>query len=191
MMNAPRGLTLPETLLVLLLAAILTAIAVPPLQRFLVRESLTAYANEFLAAFNLARLEAIRRRTSTTLCRSADYHSCDTENRGWEIGWILYEDRNADGTRQTATEPLIRAWGPLAARYTLRSNISNFTHRIRFNPLGVVANNGVGGLLILCYDNERVGARAIVIRPLRPRLALDTNGNGIPESESGDIERCS
>jgi type IV fimbrial biogenesis protein FimT len=184
-----RGFTLVELMVTVAVAAVVLALAVPSFQTTLRNHRLTTYANEFIAALNLARTEAIRRGQRVVLCKSANGSSCQTGGNNWEIGWIAFVDLDRNGnnenTRQ-ATEPILRVWPALPAGFTLRPN-NNFGNYLRYGPDGSANNIGT---FALCYHNNRVDAKAIVITRLRPRLGQDTNGNRIPENDSGDITSC-
>ncbi len=188
-MRSSQGVTLIELMVVLAIAAIMLTVAVPSLRESFTRNRLTNQANTFMAALNLARTEAIRRGQSVTLCKSSDGNSCQTTGKNWEIGWIAFVDTDKNGTRNTgsgSTETLLRAWPALPSGYSLRPN-ANFDNFLRYNPRGEANNQGT---FAICYNNQRVDAKAIVITRLRPRLGHDRNGNRIPENDAGDISSC-
>ncbi|MCX7607927.1 MAG: GspH/FimT family protein [Anaerolineales bacterium] len=145
---------------------------------------LTSATNEFMAALNFARSEAIKRGQSVTLCKSSTGTSC-TASSNWEQGWIAFVDANANGSLDSG-ETVLRVWPALPAKYSLRPN-NNFNNYLRYDPRGAANNLGT---FAICYNNQKVGAKAIVITRLRPRLGLDSNGNKIPENDSGDITSC-
>ncbi|GAB6049938.1 hypothetical protein JCM16106_07820 [Hydrogenophilus islandicus] len=184
-----RGFTLVELMVTVAVAAVVLALAVPSFQTTLRNHRLTTYANEFIAALNLARTEAIRRGQPVVVCKSQDGNTCLEGGNKWEVGWIAFVDLNGDDKRQTTgstPEPLLRVWPALPAGFTLRPN-NNFDNYLRYGPDGSANNFGT---FALCYQNNRVDAKAIVITRLRPRLGQDTNGNRIPENDSGDITSC-
>lgn len=178
----PRGtgITLIELLVVIAIAAILAGIAVPSFNDTIRRNRIDTAANTFLNALNYARTEAIRRNTYIALRKSGSQ---------WENGYVAFVDSNANGTIDTGEET-IRTWQGLPTGYTLRSNITNFSNTVRYNARGEVDNNAVGGYFIVCHNNQLQGARAVILTRMRPVLAADTNGNGIPESDSADISSC-
>jgi type IV fimbrial biogenesis protein FimT len=174
-------------------AAVLLGLGVPAFRQTLISNRLTASANEFMAALNYARSEAIRRGRRVVLCKSSSGTRCDTGGNKWEIGWMAFVDSNKD-CKWNSGEDILRTWPALPEGYTLRPNTNNFYNCLRYNPQGAVDNNNVGGTFALCYQEKREGAKAIVIKPLRPRLGIDRDGDRIPEKEtdSGDknIESC-
>ena len=188
-----RGFTLVELMVTVAVAAVVLALAVPSFQTTLRNHRLTTYANEFIAALNLARTEAIRRGKAVVLCKSANGSSCQTGGNNWEIGWIAFVDSDPSGTKNSrdSTELILRVWPALPAGYTLRPNHNSFYNSISYGADGSVNNNKIVGTFALCYQNNRVDAKAIVITHLRPRLGQDTNGDQIPEGKDGqNIRSC-
>jgi type IV fimbrial biogenesis protein FimT len=180
-----RGFTLIELMVAVSVAAVLLGLGVPAFRQTLISNRLTASANEFMAALNYARSEAIRRGVPVVLCKSSSGTSCDTGGNKWEIGWMAFIDANKDG-KWNSGEDILRVWPALPEGYTLRPN-NNFDNYLRYDPQGAANNIGT---FALCYQEKREGAKAIVITRLRPRLGIDSNGNQIPETDSGDIASC-
>jgi type IV fimbrial biogenesis protein FimT len=182
-MKKNKGTTLIELMVTITIATILISIAIPSFRDLIIRNRLSAATNDLVAGINYARAEAIKRGISMTLCKSSSGTACDGAE--WENGWIAFTDLNADGDLDTG-ENILRVWSSLPTDYTLRPN-NNFVNFIRYNALGEANNIGT---FAVCHDNESAKAKAIVVTRLRPRLGLDTNGNGIPEADSGDIDSC-
>lgn len=188
-----RGVTLIELMVTLAVAAILLSQAAPGFRDTIIRNRLVTFTNEFMAAINYARSEAIKSGKSVTVCKSSSGTGCTTTGSQWENGWIVFIDDNANGSSETG-ETVLRVWPSIPSGYTLRTNSTNFTNYLRYNALGAVANNSVGGTFALCYNNQTTDARTIAITQLRPRLGIDSNGNRIPEKDvngvSTDISNC-
>lgn len=71
-----HGFSLIELLVVVAIVAILAAAAAPSLISVVNGNRLTAQANEVMASLQQARMEAIRRNRSVTVCRTTDGTTC-------------------------------------------------------------------------------------------------------------------
>ena len=73
------GFTLIELMITLAVAVILLVIAVPSFRTMTISNRLTTTANDVVSALNTARMEAIKRNTSTQLCsNNATLNTSDT-----------------------------------------------------------------------------------------------------------------
>src|SRR5512140_2555722 len=85
--HKPRadGFTLVETMVVLVVAALLISVGVPSLTAALDAARLTSASNTFLAHLHYARSEAIKRSGRVVMCKSSDGQSCNPAG-GWDQG---------------------------------------------------------------------------------------------------------
>ena len=97
----PRGFTLVELMVTLLVLAILLGVAVPSFRDAALSSRLTAYANDLVASAQIARSEAIKRNVDITLCASAGGLACDAGG-AWEGGWIVRTEGGVVLQRQPA-----------------------------------------------------------------------------------------
>jgi type IV fimbrial biogenesis protein FimT len=84
----PRGFTLIELMVAIMVLSILLGIAVPSFRDAALGSRLTGYANDLVAGVQIARSEAIKRNAPVMLCASEDGETCGTD-AGWEVGWIV------------------------------------------------------------------------------------------------------
>src|SRR5262245_11096230 len=90
--SAP-GFGLIELVIVIAIVAILTVIALPSYSRIMTRNRVVTDTNNFVAAINLARNEAVARGRPVTVCASANGTSCDgTGATDWSAGYIVFTD---------------------------------------------------------------------------------------------------
>ncbi len=109
------GFSIIELMIVLLLASAILAIGAPSFGDMVRNNQLTAAANDFLAAAQVARTEAIKRQARVVLCASSTPESANaTCNNGDYTGWIAFVDNNGDCLRAN-NEPLVRSGGPLGS----------------------------------------------------------------------------
>jgi len=86
--RGPRGFTLIELMIALVILGILVTFAVPSFNDAALSSKLTGFSNDLLASAQVARSEAIKRNAAVTLCRSTNGTSCAASG-GWEAGWIV------------------------------------------------------------------------------------------------------
>lgn len=104
MFNLPKsstGYTLLELMITLTVAGILMGVAVPSFTSVIDSNRLTTYANDLVTSLNFARSEAIKRNLRVSLCKSTTGSSCATSNN-WAQGWIIFTDRNNNGTYESS-----------------------------------------------------------------------------------------
>ena len=91
--GSTRGFTLMELLITISVLAILTTLALPAFTQFIQNNRLAGQANEFVAATQLARSEAIKRGVNVAVCSSDDGDAC---GGAFTDGWIVIEDPGGD-----------------------------------------------------------------------------------------------
>jgi type IV fimbrial biogenesis protein FimT len=101
------GFTLPELAVVLGVAAVVLAVAVPDLRDLLQRQRLRAAAADLFGAVNLARAQALARGHKVKLVPR------DPQGIDWRTGWTVFADGDGDGLRGPGDE-VIAEHGPLA-----------------------------------------------------------------------------
>ncbi|MCS6944633.1 MAG: GspH/FimT family protein [Sutterellaceae bacterium] len=183
-----RGLSLVELLVVLAIFAVLLGIGVPSLHNYVASSRLSSAASEFFAALNFARSEAMRRQARVVIAHNGVAHS-----RDWTAGWRMFVDTNAND-QLDAGEEIIRQGGALAPPLTLFGSAS-FANTIGFDSSGRLTHAG-GGSFVLCYGPVLVAdgqarSRAVIVNVSgRVRIALDTDGDRVPELDSGPVPNC-
>ena len=108
-MKKDSGFTLIEMMVVLAVASVLLGVGIPKLSVFFQNGRMTTNTNALVAAFQIAKSEAIKRQGPVTVCRSASAASCDSTDavntctcdldaaNTWEDGFIVFFDPGADG----------------------------------------------------------------------------------------------
>lgn len=177
------GLTLIELLVTIAIAAILLGVAIPNFQSFFINNRLVTSANDFVAALNTARSEAIRRGVSISLVKNSA-----TGGDWGSAGWSLFVDSDSDGTLD-AGETVLKVGEALPSPLTLYAN-NNFTNFIRFKSTGETTNNGT---FVFCYggvlqEGGESRSRAIIVNSIgRVRVAVDSDGDGAPNKDDPTV----
>lgn len=168
------GVTLVESLVVLAVASILLAIAVPGYAYLVGTSRLAAATNDFVTALHLARSEAVKRGMRVTVCKTRDAlaaaPSCDA-GAAWEQGWLVFVDGGTRGVLD-ASDILLRAQGRVTG--VIYTPPHNYRRYISYLPSGASQGSGnlANGTLSLCATGSR---RDIVINNAgRLRLVTGT-----------------
>lgn len=183
------GFTLPELVVTLAVAAILVTVAVPNFRTFIQNSRINGTADNFLAALQQARSEAITRGDKVILCRTADPSTdgCgDSGDKDWASGWLMYAVPTEPGeVNYTASgdNVLIRRGLPAAQGVAVTSDTDGNTW-LTFGGDGTLdepMGNGDNVVLYAVCDDRGEDAGKLVVIPLigRPYLTDDlTNAPG-------------
>ena len=92
-MQHQRGFTIAELIIVVIIAAVLAAVAVPNLSEFVKDNSRATRVNTMVTALNYARGQAVTRNARVSICKSAGFVACDAAGGGnFENGWMVFTD---------------------------------------------------------------------------------------------------
>ncbi len=168
------GFTLIELLIVVSIIGITLGIAVPSFQSLVASNRLTASANSLLSALQLAKSEAIK----------SNYLIVVSKNTTWANGWIVFADKNQDGSQATdGTEPTISTFDSIATGFTIKpvSFITpGFANNVTYRPDGRSTTNGS---FYFCSPASTADFRRVVIAPTG-RVRIET-----PATESSSPQK--
>lgn len=158
-----RGFTLYELLVAMLVMGVIFGFGVPNLLEFTRNNRMAATANDLVTAMLLARSEALKGRTTVTLCASPEpivnNPSCDVDasDADSEGGYIVWIDTDRDAVVDGGEQLLLQRDDP--------------------QDITVLANNGSGYVQfgINGFVTTAVGAGA----PATEILFCDTRGNTV------------
>jgi type IV fimbrial biogenesis protein FimT len=156
--RSQRGFSLLELMVGVTVLAVLLGLAVPTFRDVIESNRVVAQNNDFIAALNSARSEAIKRSNAVTMCASANGAACSGAT-SWSSGWITFADINSNGNLD-GSEVVLFQTGSMVGGLTLDSG--TFT-AVRYNGMGML--NGVAGTFTLrksgCTSTTGLRARRI------------------------------
>nr|WP_298059316.1 GspH/FimT family pseudopilin [uncultured Halomonas sp.] len=152
MKQLSQGFTLLELLVVILLMAMMTTLAIPSFIAFGERNALSAAVNQLQSALAFARNTAITQRIEVTVCPADD----DRENctNDWENELLVIAGDKRDGLN---TEDILRVFP------ALNSVDVTYNRRYRafhFNTLGHIET--YIGSLYICPHGAEQGSRLVM-----------------------------
>ncbi|MDB5761355.1 MAG: pilus assembly protein FimT [Herminiimonas sp.] len=155
-----------ELMAILAIASVLLAIGVPSFRSLIQNQRMTTTVNDFFAAVNLARSEAIQRGARVDLVPAGD-------GTDWTRGWVVLIDRNGN-QKADAGEQIIFSHGPAPKGMTIKSAFTDSkVQYLAYNGTGRTRTNANSqtpqlGSWSFALDNQ---ARRIVINFVgRPRV---------------------
>lgn len=146
-----HGFTLIELMVVILMVAVITMIAVPSWRTLQARNAVRALVNDYTVSLYLARTEAVRRNARVSICPSNDGATCT--DSAMEAGWMVILGLPTDANFTILQDVLPRP--------RVRSDFANnalANRSITFLPNGQPAANFAGNTLRVCPADADLAA---------------------------------
>lgn len=186
------GFTLIELIMTIVIGGLIMTLGVPSFSSFMKNNTLTTQANDFVSTVNIARMEAIKRKSNVVICKSSTGTGCGASTLGWEDGWIAFVDTDGDKTVD-AGEDIISVKTALpdgtsltsTATLTATPGTSNVAFYFDRNGRSSIAA-GATGYLLLCDSRPGLShAKAIHIEPIGRVETISS-----PSSDDTDSMTC-
>lgn len=180
--RALAGFTLIESLMAVLVLAILLASAAPVMGNLIKRNTLVTLHTELRTSLYLARTHAVRKGIAVTVCPRDNSGGCAQPSGDWSKGWIVFEDPDrvgrcrdsmGSGLCQGTPNRILGMRGPVAPGYVIRSN-HHVSQRVRFSGTGM--SYGYNGRFVFCDAGHAVDPLGLVVAATgRVRRARDAD----------------
>lgn len=181
-LTSPRGFTMIELLISLLVIAVLLVMVAPSMNVLVKRNSLVALHGSLRSSLSMARTQAVETGSAVSVCPMGRNGGCAFPSGDWSRGWIVFEDPERTGRCANpgnaglchgTRNRVLRIRPPLDSGYVIRSN-HHVSRRVRFSATGM--SYGHNGRFTLCDLNGAVKPVGLVVAATgRVRRARDSD----------------
>ena len=105
-----KGFTLLELMATIAVLAVLLGIGVPSFTEMVRNNRLSAQTNDFVAALNLARSEAVKRGLKVSVCPGVN-DTCSGAT-DWNAGILVFTDDTGTSGVKDGTDEVLQSWPP-------------------------------------------------------------------------------
>ncbi len=177
------GISIIELVVSLAVVAILTTTGVPAFSSFIQSNRLSESSFDMLATINLARTEAVKRRTRVVLCRSADptlaTPSCGGSVNAWTTGWLVFASGDNNSTYEAGTDTLLGVGLVDSLSLTIITN-STSNKNLEYNSDGTTNEGGGTARFAVCDKRGGAQGRQINVPPHgRPKFVKGNSASPI------------
>lgn len=158
--RANRGFTIVELAVTLVMVAIVVTTALPSMRGLILNNRLKTETGEFLTALYFARSEAVKRKTSVTICPSTNAKDClaGASMSDWRRGWVV-----------RTTSEVLRAKSSIETDIAITGTVTS----IVFTATGT-GNLASAGSFSLCSGDVAQGRRIQITDTGRPYIGNTT-----------------
>lgn len=164
MRQISAGFSLLEVIISLSVVGVIATIAIPAFGDSVANGQIRTEVNALFHAIHVARKESAMRRTSVSICPSANGTTC-SRSLNWSSGWIMFNNLDRDEPPQLDPGEALLQNHRASDDILIQANRRGFTLR----PIDKRATNGT---IRICHNRARGTGRALIVSYTgRPRVA--------------------
>ena len=155
-----NGFTLIEVMIVVVIVGVMAAIAGPELTAFTKNNRIKSQLYNILNAANVARTEAVKRKSRVSLCSSNDTvttPTCAGTASTWTTGWLVFEDDNGNGDYDAADDTIILSGTDAGGDVTIKATSDFLTYQTDGSTNTITR-------FAICDDRDKIFGRQIDVR---------------------------
>jgi type IV fimbrial biogenesis protein FimT len=176
------GISIVELVITLAVVSILATTGVPAFSSFIQTNRISESAFDVLGTIQLARTEAVKRRTRVILCRSADpvlpTPSCGGSPNTWTTGWLVFASGDGNNTYEAATDTLLGVGLVDSPSVSVITN-SNSNNNLEYNSDGTTNESGTARFAVCDKRGGAFGRQIDVPAHGRPKFIKGTSASPI------------
>jgi type IV fimbrial biogenesis protein FimT len=162
------GITIVELVVSLAVVSILVTTGVPAFSSFLQTNRVSESTFDLFGTINLARSEAVKRRTRVVLCRSsnptASTPSCGGSANTWTTGWLVFASGDTNNTYQPGTDTLLGIGLVDSPGISVITN-STSNNNLEYNSDGTTNESGGTARFAVCDKRGGKYGRQVNVPP--------------------------
>jgi type IV fimbrial biogenesis protein FimT len=162
------GITIVELVISLAVVSVLVTTGVPAFSNFIQSNRLSDSAFDLFGTINLARSEAVKRRTRVVLCRTgnpdAATPSCGGSANTWTKGWLVFASGDGNNTYESATDTLLGTGRVGSSNVTVITNTTS-DNNLEYNSDGTTNESGGTARFAVCDKRGGKFGRQINVPP--------------------------
>lgn len=166
--NTTAGISIVELVVSLAVVSILATTGVPAFSNFIQSNRLSESAYDVLETIQLARSEAVKRRSRVVLCRSANptlaTPTCGGSANTWTTGWLVFASGDSNNTYEPATDTLLGIGLVDSPHVTIITN-STSNNNLEYNSDGTTNESGGTARFAVCDKRGGAYGRQIDVPP--------------------------
>jgi type IV fimbrial biogenesis protein FimT len=168
-----NGFTLIELMITLIILSVLLGLAAPAFVSVIRENQVRTQASKIMSSLNLARTTSAKENVPVVMCASADSSTCSGDEADFLSGWLVYADRDRNGSLTSLATELVRTYEGLPNNYVLV--FDNDSAAITYFPDG--STSGEETIVTCPPDRDNARAWSVIIGAVGgPRMRRPDGG---------------